>query len=208
MAIHGRGSNADVSAILTEVAGLDGEAMRGTDSAALASVLGALNSAEASGAVTTTDVAMAYIKQIVTNTELAVAHENHTTAIFPTATNLTCTLTADVNANEWEDWAEIVDSAAASLSTAFAANDGHITGMLVEDTNQDDTRFMFEIGYGDTHIIVARGRVLTETNKLSTAQIGRFRGGIIPAGVTIYARVMCATAAAKTLSVHFRYYLH
>jgi len=41
-------------------------AMRGTDSAALASVLGALNTAAATGAVTTTDEVMAYVKQLVT----------------------------------------------------------------------------------------------------------------------------------------------
>ena len=39
---------------------------RGTDNAALASVLGALDSAAAEGAVTNADLAMAYIKQLVT----------------------------------------------------------------------------------------------------------------------------------------------
>ena len=68
MAIHGRGANVDVATILTEVAGLDGAAMRGTDNAALAAVLGALNNAGADGAVTDTDTAIAYIKQLVTNT--------------------------------------------------------------------------------------------------------------------------------------------
>ena len=68
MTLQNRGQNVDVSSILTEVAGLDGAAMRGTDNAALASVLGALNTAEADGAVTNADVIMAYIKQLVTNT--------------------------------------------------------------------------------------------------------------------------------------------
>jgi len=40
--------------------------MRGTDSAALASVVGALNTAAATGAVTSTDEIMAYVKQLVT----------------------------------------------------------------------------------------------------------------------------------------------
>ena len=39
MAIHGRGINPNIATILTEVAGLDGDAMRGTDDAALASVM-------------------------------------------------------------------------------------------------------------------------------------------------------------------------
>ena len=208
MAIANRGLNPDVATILTEVAGLDGDAMRGTDNAALASVLGALNTAEADGAVTDTDVVMAYIKQMV---HLAIHNEeaiDHTTVIFPAATNLTCTLTADVNVNEWEDWVEIVDSAAATLSAAFAANAGHISALVVEDTDQIDTRFMVEISYGAAKTIVSRQRVLTEDKKLPTTQVERCRGAEIPAGETIYARVMCATAGNKTLSVHFRYYLH
>jgi len=58
----------ELAAVQAEVENLDGDAMRGTDSAALASVLGALNDAGASGAVTDTDTAMKYIKQMVTNT--------------------------------------------------------------------------------------------------------------------------------------------
>jgi len=45
-------------------------AMRGTDNAALASVVGALNDAAAAGAVTDVDTAMAYIKQLVTAIQL------------------------------------------------------------------------------------------------------------------------------------------
>ncbi len=48
--------------------------MVGTDSAALASVVGALNSAAATGAVTTNDLVMAYLKQLVTNS-LRVVHQ-------------------------------------------------------------------------------------------------------------------------------------
>ena len=58
-----------VTAIITiagDVENLDGDAMRGTDSAALASVLGALDDATAEGAVTDADTAMAYLKQLVT----------------------------------------------------------------------------------------------------------------------------------------------
>ena len=208
MTVHNPGESPNIPLILAEVLGLDGDAMRGTDNAALASVLGALNTAEADGAVTDTDAAMACIKQIVT---LAIHNEeaiDHTTAIFPAATNLTCTLTADVNANEWEDWVEIVDGAAATLSAAFAANAGHISALVVEETDQIATRFMVEISYGASKTIVSRQRVLTEDKKLPTTQVERCRGAEIPAGETIYARTMCATAGNKTLSVHFRYYLH
>ena len=64
---HKSGYSPDIPLILEEVAGLDGESMRGTDNAALASVLGALNDAGADGAVTDADTAMAYIKQVVGN---------------------------------------------------------------------------------------------------------------------------------------------
>ena len=54
-----------ISAIHADVTGLAGSAMRGTDSAALASVLGALNDAAADGDPTTGDTAMQYIKQLI-----------------------------------------------------------------------------------------------------------------------------------------------
>lgn len=59
-----------LEAIADAVAAIPTTAMRGTDNAALASVLGALTDAAASGAVTDTDTAMAYIKQLVTAIQL------------------------------------------------------------------------------------------------------------------------------------------
>jgi len=61
-----------VEEIVVDVTGINGDsipAMVGTDNAALASVLGALDTAAAAGAVTTEDAAMAYIKQCVTRLE-------------------------------------------------------------------------------------------------------------------------------------------
>ncbi len=55
-----------LAAIKAEVEGLAGAAMRGTDNAALASVLGALDTAGATGAVSDAKLAMAYLKQLVT----------------------------------------------------------------------------------------------------------------------------------------------
>lgn len=52
--------------VATDVAGIDGDAMKGTDDAALASVLGALDTATATGDVTDSDLTMAYLKQLVT----------------------------------------------------------------------------------------------------------------------------------------------
>lgn len=58
-----------LGAIKTAVDAVPTTAMRGTDDAALASVLGALNDAAASGAVTDADTLMQYTKQVVTYTE-------------------------------------------------------------------------------------------------------------------------------------------
>ncbi|HUV82850.1 MAG TPA: hypothetical protein VMW53_07245 [archaeon] len=210
MTVHNPGTSPDIATILAEVAGLNGEAMRGTNNAALASVLGALNTAEAAGGVTDTDLVMAYVKQIVVDSELLVEHENHATVIFPESTANLCILTAHADANTWTGWTEIADDQGVPvlLSSKFATYPGHITAMLVEETNQDATRFMIEISYGASKTIISRHRVLTETNKLPTAQSPRVRGALIPAGETVYYRAMCATAAAKTLNVHFRYFLH
>lgn len=54
-----------IRAIHADVTGLNGDAMRGTDNAALASVLGALTDAAAAGDPTATDTVMQYMKQLV-----------------------------------------------------------------------------------------------------------------------------------------------
>ncbi len=54
-----------LDAILADTTGLNGDAMRGTDSAALASVLGALNDAAAAGDPTATDTLVQYAKQLI-----------------------------------------------------------------------------------------------------------------------------------------------
>jgi len=143
--------------------------------------------------------------------DIAEIHEHvvhHTTVVFPIATNLTCLLTAHANANTWSAWAEIVDSGATALSTSFAADDGCIVAILVEDASQASTLYMTEISYGASKVIIGRHRVLTEAGLFPTEQSPRCRGAEVPAGETIYYRCMCATAGSKTLNVHFRYFLH
>lgn len=54
-----------IRAIHADVTGLAGSTMRGTDSAALASVVGALTDAAAAGDPTTADTVMQYIKQLI-----------------------------------------------------------------------------------------------------------------------------------------------
>lgn len=142
--------------------------------------------------------------------ETLVLHENHTTVVFPASTEFTCVLTAHADAHTWTDWAEIADSddPANTLSAVFASYAGHIAAMCVEEADEAGTRFMVEISHGASRVVISRNRVLTETNKLPTAQVERFRGALVPAGATVYYRAMCATAAAKTITVHFRCFLH
>jgi len=174
----------------------------------LAVVGGALADPAHTGAVDDETTVMGLVKQIVTNSESAVLLVSHSTLIFPAATNLTCTLTASATANEWSSWVEIVDSAATALSAVFAAVDGHITGMITEEANEDDTEYMVQLAYGAGKSPITSWRLRSATNKVSSTGQSEGRGDHIPAGETVYARVMCAAALAKTLSVHFRYFLH
>ena len=65
------GANVSIQEVIEQIYDLTNAiptTMVGTDNAALASVVGALNTAASTGAVTSADEAMAYIKQLITNT--------------------------------------------------------------------------------------------------------------------------------------------
>lgn len=177
------------------------------DTAALASVLGALDTAAASGAVTDSDLVMAYIKQLVTRVEHLFEHAMHTDFLFPSATNLTCTLTAHADANTWSAWVAIVDSGATGLSASFAANNGHIDALQIEEANQASTHYQVELAWGAGKTAIGTARIQTFTANQPVNSSFDLNGSEITAGETVYARVMCATAAAKTLEVSFRNYL-
>ena len=133
--------------------------------------------------------------------------EVHETKIFPTTTGLTCTMTAHADAHAWSAWAEIVDSGATALTTAFASHDGHIAGLVVETCSEASKLYMLKIAYGDDKVVVGMWRINSETNNLPVTQSPRCRGVHIPSGETIYYSAMCETAAAKTATVHIRYFL-
>jgi len=134
-------------------------------------------------------------------------HVEHETHIFPDTTQYACVLTAG-DANTWTSWVEIADENSVTLSSKFASKRGHITAMLVEESDQANTRFVVEITYGASKVIVSTHRVQTEDKKYPTDQVTRERGAEIPAGETVYYRAMCETAGGKTINVHFRYFLH
>jgi len=131
---------------------------------------------------------------------------HHVSDIFPDDTNKTVTLTAGGAIDTFGAWAAVVDNLAAELSTVFAASNGHICSILVEECNQTDKRYELEISYGATKVIVARTRFMKLANKVNVGHQTRIRSIHVPAGETVYYRLKCEVAA-KTAEVHFRYYL-
>lgn len=175
-----------IEAVQSEVDNLDGDAMRGTDSAALASNY--------------TSARAGYIDDIKEDLE-------HITAIFPEATNETVTFTAGGTNNTFGSWAEIVDNNAVTFSSKAAASSIHLTSIQIETTDTDDKVYLVEISYGSGNTIVTRSRFYSGTKFTNAIAQTRLHTAIIPAGETIYYRLACETASA-TATVSIRYHTH
>ena len=137
--------------------------------------------------------------------------ERHNTKIFPDSTELNCVLAAHADADTWSAWAEIEDDTPETpitLSSKFAACKGHITGMVTESANQDTTAYQIEVAFGASKVGISSWRLMSGTSKVSSTGQSSAQGDHIPLGETIYYRVKCETAGAKTLNVHFRYFCH
>jgi len=119
--------------------------------------------------------------------------------LFPSNTNTTVTLTAG-NTNAWSTWAEITDGAA-TLSSKFATAAGYISDMYIYDHSAVDKLYLLEIAYGPSKITL--GRVMYHTSFIEMAPIKSRR---VPAGETIYYRLMCSGANSATAKVGFRYF--
>jgi len=138
---------------------------------------------------------------------LGEAH-SHVTSLFPASSANYVTFTAGGVANTFGAWAEIVDDAANKLSDVFATTPGHMCGVLMEDLSVKDKRYLFEVAYGDDKIIVMRHRFLAgDVKKLEAITFVPLRALIIPAGETVYYRLMCETAGA-TCEISFRNHAH
>jgi hypothetical protein len=127
--------------------------------------------------------------------------------IFPESSGRTVTVIADAVANTWTAWAEIVDSAATSFSTINATKAIQILGVAIESITPLSVKDMFhgEIAYGDNKIPVDCGRwVLGSADRAGSISIFPRNTPIIPAGETIYARVMCEEALGQA-EVSFLY---
>jgi len=133
----------------------------------------------------------------------------HESFIFPEDTGKTVTVTAHANINEWGAWVELVDSGANTLTSKFAANDGHIADIMVESTESAGQIWMLELAYGVAKVNCGRERFISASvGFVPAAQQMRVRAPHIPAGETIYGRLMCDKAGEETALVHIRYFLH
>lgn len=133
------------------------------------------------------------------------AEMHHASMIFPEASDETITLTAGDPANTNGAWVEIVDNNAATLSSKFASNDGHIHSAQVETFSVEDKIYVLEIAWGDAKTEVLHLRFLKNADGYPIQQ-NRVLSDDIPMGETIYYRMMCETAGA-TCTVSIRYHL-
>jgi len=131
------------------------------------------------------------------------AHDSH---IFPEDTDETVIFTAGNVNHTWLAWTEIVDNNAVTLSSKVAATGMHISAILIEDVDTTGNTYMYEIGYGASHTVVARARfAASSANKGNPIQEARIRADHIPTGETVYYRMKCETASA-TAQISVRYH--
>jgi len=133
----------------------------------------------------------------------------HESELFPEDTDEVVTFTAGTPADAWGSWAEVVvDGNGDTFSSKVATENGHISGILIEDLDTVDKRYLLEIAYGDDKTEVLRHRFLSgETKKLPAIQFVKIRAESIPAGETVYYRMKCETAGA-TCEISLRYHTH
>ena len=146
---------------------------------------------------------------ISSDTDILVLEAEHGSDLFPSDSDEVITFTAGGVANVFGAWAEIaVDVTGETFSSRFAAQSGHISGMLIEDLDTKDKRYVLEIAYGDAKVPITPHRfVAGEVKKLAAIQFTRIRAEGMPAGEKIYYRMKCETAGA-TCEVSFRYHYH
>jgi len=133
----------------------------------------------------------------------------HDSSIYPADTDEVVTFTAGGTVNTFGAWAEIdVDGDGDTFSSKVATTAQHLSGILIEDLDTDDKRYLLEIAYGADKTLVLRHRFISgETKKLAAIQFIRIRAAQIPAGETVYYRMKCETAGA-TCEISLRYHSH
>jgi len=120
--------------------------------------------------------------------------------LFPEVTNVTITLTAG-NTNAWSDWAQAIASTTENLSNKFITSAGYINDMYIYDHSAVDKVYCIELSYGASKTTL--GRIMWHTSYKDTVQIKTRR---VPAGETVYYRMMCSGANEATAKIGFRYF--
>lgn len=133
----------------------------------------------------------------------------HESDIFPEDTDESVTFTAGGAINTFGAWVEIaVDGNGETLSSKVAEENGHISGILIEDMSVKDKHYLLEIAYGDDKVNVLRHRFIAwDAKKLDAVNFMKIRAEDIPAGETVYYRMKCETALA-TCEISLRYHTH
>lgn len=122
--------------------------------------------------------------------------------LFPNDTDYWVLLAASAGAGDWSAWAEIADNTAVTLSSKFAANAGYISDIYIyQVTAPADTTHIVEIAYGASKVSLTR--IMFNSDSMHLAQIKSRR---IPAGTTIYYRIMTTAAPTEYVSIGFRYF--
>lgn len=133
-------------------------------------------------------------------------YSHHVSNIFPEDTDETCLIVAGGTDNIFGGWALLVDDMAGHFDAVFATSPGHIVAILIEDCNQTDERYLLEISYGGSKVMVARTRFMKSGVLVNVEHSTRIRSIHIPVGEDVYYRLKCETLS-KTAYIHLRYYL-
>lgn len=130
----------------------------------------------------------------------------HVSEVWPDLPSTTCTVTSGVGVDTWGAWANLVDSLVGTLSAKFAASDGYLASILIEECDSTDNMYTLELRDNVTGLTLARQRFAKANIRVNVAHQNRIRSIRIPAGADIEYRMMDATGG-KTALLHVRYYL-
>ena len=136
---------------------------------------------------------------------------DHQCLIFPEDTNETVTFTANVAANTWTTWIEIVDNNAVTLSSKFATHRGHIGAFSMEEADTNAARYQIELAFGSSTGATGITAFRFYIGAAPIQSVNQFRtvhSAHIPAGQTVWARVKCSAATPNIIRGNFRYHLH
>jgi membrane-associated protease RseP (regulator of RpoE activity) len=122
--------------------------------------------------------------------------------VFPESTSATFTMASGGIINTFGAWTEITDNAATTLSASFATDTGYLSELTPFDYSASNKSYLVEIAYGASYTNVARLRWFARADELVVLPVYSAK---IPAGETVYYRMMCETAGA-TCRAGLRYF--